>query len=378
MKRRRIVKALLWISLATGIIAAAVVTNSDSSCPEYRTEKVTRGDIANVVEANGTLNPEQVVTVGSQVSGQVSKLYVHLNDHVTKGQLLAEIDPTLLLEQIKQDRTSLETARSNYKQAGRDLNRTRMLLAKDYVAKVDLEHAQQAYLIAKNSYDSASTVMERDEANLNYTKITAPIEGVIISKDIDLGQTLAASFQSPNLFKIAADLTRMKIDASIPEAFISTIKSGMVATFTVDAFPGRTFDATISTVNLNPSTQSGIVSYSVAMTVNNPNLQLLPGMTAYVNIILSKKSNVLRVPAAALHFVPPTPHISGWHRLFGHGAALVFPINNDGKTVYILRHNMVTPVAVKTSASDDNYVEVSGEGIAEGDMVIVGIQSKKG
>jgi HlyD family secretion protein len=366
------------VTAALAVIGASVVTGN-ANPPEYRTAKVTQGDIADVVSATGTLNPATVITVGTQVSGQVSKLNVKLNEEVKAGQLLGEIDPTLLLAQIKQDRTTLETAKSNYEQAGRDLARTRKLLAMDYVAKVDLEHADQAYLTAKNSYDGASTVVERDEANLNYTKIVSPIDGVVIDKQVDLGQTLAASLQAPTLFKIAGDLTQMKINVNLPEASISKVKEGMPVSFTVDAFPGREFSGAVTVVNLNPNNQAGGVTYSVEVAVKNPGRQLLPGMTAYVTLTVSMRQGVLRVPASALRFTPPPEHISGLQRLFGKRAEpIVAPsVGKDAKTVYSLRDGHPVPVSVKTGASDDEYTEVSGEGFAEGDTVILGMLAGK-
>jgi HlyD family secretion protein len=202
MTKRRMMKLVLVVVMIASFVAAgALLLGNSPDEPAFRTEKITRGDIAQVVSATGTLSPGQVVTVGGQVSGQVNKLHVQLNEQGKAGQLLPEIDPTLLLTQLKQDGTALETARSNYEQAGRDLARVRQLLTKEFVAKVDLEHAQQAYRAAENGYDAAKTVVERDEANLNYAKIVAPIDGVIISKDVDLGQTLAAGLQAPSLFR---------------------------------------------------------------------------------------------------------------------------------------------------------------------------------
>lgn len=376
MKKRRAIRVLLFLAVIGGLgVGAALGLGDKSSRQEFRTAKVTRGDIADVVAATGTLNPAKVVTVGTQVSGQVSKLSVQLNDKVKAGQLLAEIDPTLLLAQIKQDQTSLESARINYEQAARDLKRTRVLLAKDYVAQVDLEHAEQSYVVAKNGYESAKTVVERDEANLNYAKIVAPIDGVVIAKDVELGQTLAASFQTPNLFKIAGNLTQMKIDVNLPEAFISKVKAGMAAKFTVDAFPDREFEGTVSTVDLNPNNQSGGVTYGIEIAVDNPGRELLPGMTAYVNLTVSKKEKVLRVPASALRFVPPAVPVTGWERLLGKRAPppVMFAGGKDSKTIYLLRNDQPTPVSVKTGATDDEYIEVSGNGIGEGDTVIVGV-----
>lgn len=378
MKRSGVVKTLAVIAALAGAAVAggALLVGGDPE-PQLRTTKVTRGDIADVVSASGSLGPARVLTVGTQVSGQVSKLTVGPNDEVKAGQLLAEIDPTLLLAQIRQDRTALETARSNFEQAGRDVSRTRMLLAADYVARVDLEHAEQAYRAARNSYDAAKTVVDRDEANLGYTKILAPIDGVILSSDVELGQTLAASLQAPTLFRIAGDLTRMKINASLPEAFISKVKAGMEAKFTVDAFPGREFAGTVATVNLNPTSQGSGVTYSVEVRVDNPGRELLPGMTAYVSLTMSKRENVLRVPAPALRFSPQAESPGGLRRLFARqpGSADAPPVAKEGKAVYVLRYDRPVRVAVMTGATDDNYVEVSGDGIAEGDAVIVGTAS---
>ncbi len=379
MKRKRLIRIFLLTAIIAGAaVAALVVFGSQGDAPSYRTERITSGDIVEMVSATGTLNPGRIVTVGSQVSGQVSKLYVALNDLVKAGDVLAEIDPTLLLAQIRQDRTALETARSTYEQAGRDLSRARSLLAQEYVARADVEHAEQAYRVAKNSYEAAKTVVERDEANLGYTKILAPIDGVVIAKNIDIGQTLASSFQAPDLFKIAADLTSMKIDVNLPEAFISKVKAGMEATFTVDALPSRVFKAKVTSVDVNPTNQNGMVSYNVQMAVSNGDHALLPGMTAYVNVILSKKENVLRVPAAALRFIPPPENVGGLRLLFGKRPPPVpMPQMTDSKRIYVLRNQTPIPVAVTTGAADENYVEISGDGIAEGDTVVLGVQKEK-
>ncbi len=377
MRKTRVFRFLLLTCLAGGVVAggAFFFLGEEGGQPEFRTAKVSRGEIAEVVAVSGTLNPARVVTVGTQVSGQVSKVNVQLNDQVKAGQLLAEIDPTLTLSQMKQDQTAMESARDNYEQAARDLERTRVLLARDYVAKVDLEHAEQAFRLAKNSFDAAKTVVERDQANLNYTRILAPIDGMVMARDVEVGQTLTASFQTPTLFKIAGDLTQMKINISLPEAFISKVKVGMPAKFTVDAFPGREFGGTISAVNLNPNNQGGGVTYSLEVAVENPERNLLPGMTAYVNLTVSKREKVLRVPAVALRFTPPAEHISGLARLLGKRAPVsgVYVTDRGSKAVYVLRDKQPVRVSVKTGATDEEYVEVSGDGIAEGETVVVGL-----
>ncbi len=376
-------KATVIVLILSLLIGAWSLSGGGNSATAWRTDTITRGDIADVVTANGTLNPVQLVNVGTQVSGQISQLYVKLNDEVKAGQLLAEIDPALLNAELKQSKANLETLRTAYEQAARDLNRTRELLKKDYVAKVDLERAQQSYLASKNSYDSAKSQVERDEVNLNYTKITSPIDGVVISQEITLGQTVAANFQTPNLFKIAGDLTDMKIDVSFSEADISRVKVGQPVKFTVDAFPDREFAGEVQMVNLNPNAQSGVVTYTVVVAVKNEDRVLLPGMTAYVSVTLSEVKDVLRVPAAALRFTPPAEQVSGIKRLLQTGGmrgGMRPPSrtasgngNNEKSTIYLLKGGTPTPVEVKTGASDDTYVEISGEGIAEGDTVVTGI-----
>jgi len=380
MKKKTKLTAIFLILLIA--CAAVWLTASDNTENTlYRTATVTRGNIAEVVTANGTLNPLELVSVGTQVSGQISQLYVKLNDEVKKGQLLAEIDPSLLESQLKQTKASLETSRTAFELAGRDLERTRMLVAKDYVARTDLERAEQSYQAAKNSYESAKSAVDKDMVNLGYTKITSPIDGVIISQEVTMGQTMAANFQTPNLFKIAGDLKQMKIDVNFSEADISKVKAGLPVSFTVDAFPDKEFTGKVETVNLNPNNQSGVVTYSVTVAVENPEKLLLPGMTAFVRVILSERKDVLRVPAAALRFAPPKESVSGLSRLFNMGMRQRGGRNynnvSDEQSIYLLKNDALVPVAVKTGSTDETYIEISGEGVSEGDTVVVGLAPAK-
>lgn len=378
---KRFIKRLIPVTLLLLLVAGVgSLMGGDKGGPAYRTEQVSKGDIVDVVSSSGTLNPIQLVTVGTQVSGQVNKINVVVNDQVKAGQVLAEIDPQLLKAQLRQDQSGLETAQVNFQQAERDLKRMRDLLAKDYVAKVDLERAQQAYQQARNSYESSKSIVERDKVNLGYATISAPIDGVVISTDVTLGQTVAASFQTPTLFKIAGDLTKMKIDVNLAEADISKVKVDMPVTFSVDAFPDRVFDGKVMTINLNPNNQQGVVTYLVSVSVENPDKVLLPGMTAYVSVTLSKRANVLRVPASALRFTPPPESSSGLKRLFS-ASTLSRPRSNQAAMVagakihslYVLRDDHLTQVMVDTGSSNETYVEVSGKDIAEGDVVVTGL-----
>jgi HlyD family secretion protein len=210
---------------------------------------------------------------------------------------------------------------------------------------------------------------------------------VIISKEVNEGQTVAASFQTPNMFKIAGDLTKMKIDVNLAEADISKVKAGMPVTFTVDTYPDKEFTGSVETVNLNPSNQSGVVTYTMAVTLENKEKLLLPGMTAYVNVVLSEIKDVLRIPAAALRFSPPQEQVSGFKRLLsGNTRGRMMPRMNTDRleattgtenieTIYLLKDEKPSPVSVKIGATDDNYVEISGEGVAEGDTVITGVKA---
>jgi len=388
----KLLKIILWIvfllAAVTGGLKYMRPENKDK--PQFRTEKLTRGTISALVTATGTLNPVQLITVGSQVSGKVTKMYVKVNDHVKKGQVLAEIDPALLLAQIKQDNSALEIAKANFEQAERDLNRNKMLLQKDFIAKVTFEQAQQTYLQAKNNYDAAKTVIERDTVNLNYATITSPIDGVIIGQTVTEGQTLQSSFQSPDLFKIAGNLTEMKIDVNFPESDITKIKVDMPVIFTVNAFPDRTFSGKVQSVTLSPSNPTGTggamnqggVTYSVIINLKNDDGALLPGMTAYVSVILSQRKDVLRLPLSALRFTPPPEEVSGLQRMFNpmpaRPAMPLVDTSDKSKTIYILHNNVLTPLHVTTGESDESFIEVSGDDIAEGDDVVVGIKKANG
>lgn len=379
---KQAVKRIITVLVAAGACAIGwnALTGSGGTSTIYRTVEVTRGIIAETVTANGTLNPLETATVGTQVSGQIKQLYVQVNDEVKKGDLLAEVDPSLAETQLRQSKANLETARVGRDQAKRDLDRMQTLFKKDFVAKIDLERAEQSYLSARNSYDFSKTQVERDEVSLGYTKIISPIDGVIISQEITLGQTMAANFQTPNLFKIAGDLKKMKIDVSFAESDISKVKQNMPVKFTVDAFTDREFEGKVQTINLNPINQSGVVMYSVTVAVDNPDKVLLPGMTAYVSVVLSEVKDVLRVPASALRFTPPPEQGNGLKALFQPSlrSGALRRLSGDtavsGKaTIYLLKNGAPVPVEVTVGKSDDSNVAIFGEGIKEGERVITGI-----
>lgn len=384
--KKKILRIVFLLAIIVSLIGFGVTLKMDTSKFEYRTARVTRGNISQVVSTRGVLKPVSEANVGSQASGKIEHVYVKVNDEVKKGQLLAEIDPSLSETQLNQSRANLETARINFEQASRDLQRTKMLLDKQYVAKVDMERAQQSYVSARNGYDAAKIQVQRDELTLSYTKITSPLDGVITWQDASLGQTLAANFQAPMMFKIAQDLATMKIEANFSESDIPKIKHGMEASFSIDAFPDRNFKGTIDTINLDPNAdrQNGAV-YTVIILVDNPDKILFPGMTAYINVILSEQKDVLSVPTAALHFTPPAEEAGGIQNILSNsGISIQTPEVNaqpgadeSTNTIYVLRGGNLTPVKVKTGASDSNAIEVNGDSLAEGDIVVIGASHKR-
>lgn len=378
---RRLRKYLTWILVLLLVAMAVAATVGVVMKPEkieYKTDTITRGSIKQFVSANGTLNPTVIANVGTQVSGQVTKLYVDLSDQVKKGQLIAEIDPSLPETQLKQSKSRLEIARINFEQTARDLKRSRELFKKHYIARVEVEQATQRFMSEKLSYESAKADVEQSEINLSYTKITSPIDGIIISREVTEGQTVAASFQTPNLFKIAASLEDMKIDVNIPESDIGGLKVGMPVTFTVDAYPDREFVGQLQAINTNPKADQLVVTYSVLVTLKNEGGLLLPGMTAYVNITQAERVDVLRAPAAAFRFQPPKPEENMFKGLFNptktrYRSWQSEQFNDSEPTVYVMRDGVPKEVKVTTGMIDEYFVEISSDEVKEGDVVVIGL-----
>ncbi|OAM52769.1 efflux transporter periplasmic adaptor subunit [Methylovorus sp. MM2] len=270
----------------------------------YRLQKVTQGSVEQTVSANGTLNPVTVVSVGAQVSGRVSKLYVDFNDEVKAGQVLLELDDSLFTAQIAQSEGNVRNAQASVDLAKASEARIRSLYTQEYVSKQELDQAVQALQSAQAQVDTYKAQLRRDKTNLSYSIIRSPISGVVVDRVVNLGQTVAASFQTPTLIQIAQDLSKMQINSSFAEADIGNIKVGQKAKFTVDAFPNKNFEGLVKQVRLNPTVTSNVVTYDVVVTVDNPGQILLPGMTAYVNITVAKHDDVMLVPNAALRYKP--------------------------------------------------------------------------
>lgn len=366
-------RRITWIAIAA--IAAVAVAyaawpGSDASRAGFRTEAVTMGDIHQTVSANGTLTPVKVVNVGAQISGRISALHVDFNDAVEQGQLLAELDDALLKAQLAQSEAQLASAMAQQNLAQVNYERAKDLASRGAGAKAAFDDAAAQLAIAKAAVGSAQAKVDIDRVNLGYAKILSPVSGVVMSRDVDVGQTVAASLSAPQIFSIAQDLSAMQINTTVAEADVGAIKAGMAASFRVDAFPGRVFDAKVRQVRLNATTEQNVVSYNVVLDVSNSDLTLLPGMTAYVQIAIADASAVLRVPNAALRFKPEGGEGGrrrGGDAGGGEGAAPA------GPTVYVLDGGAARAVPVQVGLSDGKVTAITGGELKEGDEVITGL-----
>ena len=334
----------------------------------YRTTKIDKCTITEIVEASGTINPVNIVSVGSTVSGLMKEIYVDYNTEVKKGQLLAQIDPANFQASVDQNTAQIRNAEANLAKlkaqmvyAEKTYNRYKNLYAKNFIAKSELYQAESDYLAQKASVGAQQASIAQARANYNtamtnlgYTKIIAPVDGTIISRDIDVGQPVAASFQAPELFTIAQDLTKMQIEVNVSEADIGEVKEGQDVKYTLDGYPDSTFRGEVTQVRLDSTTTSNVVTYTVIVSVNNEDLKLKPGMTANVSIITKKSTDVKCVPSMALKFSPDT---SGQK------------YQNQG--IWILEKGKPKRIDIKEGASDDSHIEIISDKLQIGDEVIV-------
>lgn len=374
---RSLKKTLVWllILIAAG---AAFYFYAQSTAPKpeelYRFQQIVRGDVTQTISANGTLNPVTLVNVGTQVSGRVSKLYVDFNDKVEKGQILLELDDSLFTAQIEEARGNVRNAQSALELAQANEARIRSLFQQEYVSRQELDQAVQALKSARAQVETAQAQLRRHQTNLDYSIIRSPVSGVVVDRVVNVGQTVAASFQTPTLITIAQDLTKMEINSSFAEADIGNIKVGQKARFNVDAYPNRSFEGIVKQVRLNPTITSNVVTYNVVVSVDNPDLILLPGMTAYVNIAVASHENVLLAPNSALRYKPRQEEAEGAAAPAGVRGTRKKASNPDTPTgkVYILQQGKPEVVQVGLGITDGRFTEITTDRLQEGDRVIVG------
>ena len=331
----------------------------------FLTENVDRGDIVQTVSANGTLNPLTLVSVGTQVSGTVRKLHADFNQKVQKGQVLLELDDALYAAAVRQSEANVRNQQAALDLARANEARMQSLYAQEYVSRLELEQTLQARKSSAAQVDQARAQLARDRANLNYTVIRSPVSGVVVARQVDLGQTVAASFQTPELFKIAQDLSRMQIHSSFAEADVGQIRVGQHAQFSVDAYPSRQFQALVQQIRLNPTVQQNVVTYDIVLDVDNPEHILLPGMTAYVSVTLSEQKDVLRVPNAALRYRPAQQEGE-------RNGKLRRDKNSSTRNVYVLRNGKPVAVAVEPGITDSRYTAVQTDALQPGEPLVVG------
>jgi HlyD family secretion protein len=329
---------------------------------QYITQAVDRGDIVQSISANGTLNPVVLVNVGTQVSGTVYRLHADFNDRVKEGDILAELDPALFRAQLRQSEANVANAHVALKLAQRKMARNRALVEKGFISGDALDAVEQQLEVARAQVAVDNAQLARDRTNLNYSVIRSPISGIVIARNVDVGQTVAASFQTPTLFQIANDLRQMQIDTSVAEADIGQLHINQVVHFTVDAFQEREFTGVVKQLRLNPTIQQNVVSYNVVVAVSNDDETLLPGMTANVRFTVAQKRNVLRVPNAALRYKPAETDA---------GSTPASKPPEGKRLLYRLVGSNRVPVYVKTGIADNNFSEIIEGEIQEGDELIV-------
>jgi HlyD family secretion protein len=381
------------------VAVLAALACSGKSAPTYETAKVDKGRIAPKVTATGIASATVTVQVGSQVSGRVAGLYADFNSSVDAGMVIARIDPQLFDAALEQARANYMAAQGNLTRAqvqaadaNRQYERSKSLADRKLVALADLDTALATWEAAKAQVDVArgnlaqsKAALHQAEVNLTYTTILSPISGTVISRNVDVGQTVAASLSAPTLFVIAEDLRKMQVDTAVAEADVGKLQPGMDASFVVDAFPGERFRGKVRQIRNAPQTVQNVVTYDAVIDVDNPELKLRPGMTANVTFVWAQRDDVVRVPNAALRFKPPPdvlkklqkPGEAGAGAGEGGGKRMRERGPSDEKTVWMLKNEELEPIKVKVGVTDGSVTEVLS-GLSEGDVVVTELNDPSG
>jgi len=353
-------------------ISLTIVFWGGSNGVAYRTDTVTLGDVQQTVTATGTVNPVSTVLVGTQVSGTLKSLFADFNSRVKKGQIIAQIDPAFFETQLAQAQANTDRAQAGLRDAERLMNQNKTLFARNLVAKNDYDAAETNYDSAKAQLAQAKAALQAAETNLSYTKIYSPVDGIIISRNVDVGQTVAASFQTPTLFTIAQDLTKMQIDTNVAESDIGAVKVGQDVEFTVDAYPDTTFKGKAWQKRQAPITVQNVVTYDVVIQVDNSDFRLMPGMTANVSIIITTRHDVLRITNAALRFrmtdrpAGGAASGSGTTAKAGGGSG-----EKKGPSIWVLEQGKPKRVSITPGISDGTFTEILSGDLKEGHLIIV-------
>lgn len=400
MRRLGFILAVIAIGLAIG---GYVFFNGERKAPiRYRTAAVDRGAVISIVSATGSINPVVSVQVGTQVSGMIKSLHADFNSRVKAGDTVAVIDPEPFKARRDQAASNLEMARSSVARARvdlaqrkRELDRTQSLIAQQFVSQNDVDvaltnhqSAEAQVRVAEAQVKQAEAALNSADLDLKYTVIRSPVDGIVVARNVEVGQTVAASFATPNLFLIALDLTKMQVDTNVSESDIGGISEGKQASFTVDAYPGVRFAGAIRQVRLAPINVQNVVTYNVVVAVDNQDLRLKPGMTANVSIVVAQKEQILKVPSAALRFTPPQSDrvdgLSGEAKVVkaegnGRPGTAVSEVNGQTRKVWKLAPSgELEPVLIQSGISDGISTEVLAGPLEEGDQVVVGVETVRG
>jgi HlyD family secretion protein len=375
-----------WIFLAAGVALAGIggfySLRSGTTEVKWRLAAIERGDLQQRISATGTLSALVQVNVGTQVSGTLSALFVDYNTLVTKGQPIAQIEPTLFQAAVEDVQASVAKAEAAAGDAKRQYARAKRLHEQKLIADQDLETAQVVTEKAEGDLLSAKAALAKARANLGYCTIKAPVSGVVVSRAVDVGQTVAASFSTPTLFVIAQDLTKMKMLAAIDEADIGQVQRDQKGQFTVDAFPDEQFKGIVSQVRLEPIVAQNVVTYNVQIDVDNADLKLRPGMTASVSILTKTQNSVLKVPTAALRFNPQAFLPSQEKPAGQDGQPARRPTNKGAVSqredrVWVLQEKQPVAIPVQVGITNGQFTEVSGDQLREGLQILVGVEETK-
>ncbi len=405
MKKKAIYIGSAIVILAVGSFVFKSATKAKQTF-SVETAKVERGTISNTVTATGTLEAVKTVAVGTQVSGVIEKIYVDYNSQVKKGQLLAQIDETPLLASLEQSKASVDQAEAQLKYQQATYDRYKALLGKKLIAQSDFDQVEYNYNNALASLKNARSVYEKNRINLSYARIYSPIDGIILERAVDEGQTVAASFNTPTLFSIANDLTQMRVEAKVDEADIGHLKNGQRVEFTVDAFPSRKFEGEVTEIRLQPTITSNVVTYTVVINAPNPEKILMPGMTANASFFVTEKKDIMLVSAKAVRFTPDQATLNGYYASVGveapqpqaenparnaqkrmtpedaapqeitagnSGAAETQSVNEE-KTVWVKEGTTLHPKRITVGVTDEIHYEVVS-GLTEGEEVITSLSS---
>ena len=352
-----------WILIIVAIVVGARLifggaTKADRA--EYSTVEIIRGDMRQIVSATGEIQPVNTVNVGSQVSGTINNIFVDYNSRVKKGDVLLTIEPSVLEAQVREAEASLNSSESKRNYAKSEYKRNQILYNEGYISRAEMEQSQTTYEQAEQDVVRTKSQYERAKTNLGYATISSPVDGTVISRKVDVGQTVAASFQTPDLFEIAEDLSKMQIETSVSEADIGAVREGQRVTFTVDAYPNKTFEGRVHQIRLSPTTTSNVVVYTVVIEVDNSDLSLMPGMTAFVTIIVDERFNTFKVQNSAFLI-----------RSFDN-----LGVETNGATpathLAIMRDGKITFVEYTKGLVGATETEIVSDGIMDGDKVVVG------